>query len=50
MVRIILIINATAIMIAGKNTKLDAVELAMGEELIKSSKRRRELIELSFNR
>ena len=35
---------------AGKNTKLDAVELAMGEELIKSSKRKRELLELSFNR
>lgn len=33
-----------------KVVKLSPVELAIGEELIKSSKRRREIIEGSFNR
>lgn len=35
---------------ARKMIKLDPVELALGEELIKSKKRRRELIEDSYNR
>ena len=37
-------------LLARKMIKLDPVELALGEELIKSKKRRRELIEDSYNR
>ena len=33
-----------------KVVKLDPLELALGEEMIKSSKRRREIIEMSYNR
>jgi len=35
---------------AKKRVKLTPTELAVGEELIKSNKRRRELVELSYNR
>lgn len=35
---------------AAKNIKLNPYELAIGEEMIKSQKRRRELIEMSYNR
>ena len=35
---------------ARKLIKLDPLELAIGEELIKSSKRRREIVEMSYNR
>ena len=35
---------------AGKIRKLDAEGLALGAEMIKSSKRRREIIEMSYNR
>ena len=38
------------VIVGMKAVKLNATELALGEELIKSSKRKRELVELSFHR